>query len=1773
MSSDFFGGDDDFDFFDDGGFQQNEAPEEDADDEGESIVLSEDEEKKEEVTAPQTIVHRSYSEQAMFLLETIKTIFEAGAVENQLIELICNGNSGEDVTINAYVHNHEIIDHDSGRTVIFSNEIVDAVKQYSSDDEIKLDIAHMLVNEFYSAEVLSRTRKFVFVCRVPDHFYILLFDMKLTEGDMPRRNVIIIDSRTQPPSTSNEKSEYKKNMDAVLYLLSYFFNCIDRAAIVPQECAPSVLAQQGCSRLCPLFVVMNIVCITADMPIIRENMSPAIEAAIKDAVRGICERASIPKEREAYFVRELHNRFTSTRDAMRDIENSERLERQLQMQNRRAEPHVMRAPLEPKKKSAVVQKIFTQTQNLDSSFVPVKSDIRQRIKNGNVEVYIKKGSGENGGRLTDTKVPPPEQVQTSITDYYSRKTSIDKPGGRESITDTLRDALDMETHNNSLYEDNAGRCIDMFYRGGKAALIAPTGSGKTRIDMSFAVLSAMENSRQYVAARGDSDNMKQPHHLTIIVAPYRVICSSFYMKLCKVRVGGRPIVGNLLTGDNTKGNGLGLRWRRKAVFDYVDVMPADYASWFDDVYKKVANFEGAQSSKADGEKKKIIDVNLKCDFIVGTFEMVLALVKQGSVTEAIKKKELILHTVVDEFQESSKAHGKRFITAASVFDYLHEISSSMFLSSGSYSLLKTPKYKFEDVFEGFGLIEAATVPKVFHRLNRRSGERAAWAKGRLLEAIKRDIRAKDKSFSTAYSFIQRYPEFVTAADFVCHPNKGCFALMMNDTKRTDETIEMIFLVIFTIQRRCEYEENNPVAASDPAAHENAKRTRLLWRVPIYGARRFAGNNFWASATSEEGESERDRHIDIEVEQYSSRDKGFVMKSFKTTIAGARNGIMGDLSRGRIMNTKEDGYGEDEAFIESEEHWKKRKKALWDMLVKIRKENSDIKPRFMCNSPSLTNFVKYGTKNVLSQNSKKEISGDIYIECYDALEANDETAPERFSRLSMEKALMADTEVINIQNVKNLNELMLRSGIVKNNAHENYSNQLEDELLRLRRHPRVWLATQKIGVGADMNGIRAIAILEGPSKYLLLHDELRDQIAGRVDRERVGRISFSEQLDLSKEAAYEQKKYEDTREHYLGAENMKDMVKYSLSVKDDLQGPIINFVRKQIEENADEEFEIVDYIPTWDDRIGEIGSAQYDVSARKNVVKPLTQELSFLENREDTQSSLREIIKIHTPNVIAKMTKKGKFVDLVTHSDIFIKKFEIKSVLMSAGIDCDFDSADEFIFPFGCETEPHDTLYISSAQYSTIENEKGERVRIPQLPRAFFDEAVERKYIVRTLVYSKSDGSVVTAVPYDREMLKDTVMKYTDIVLGSSDPDREQNEMEVNGDIQALNPILMLRTRHSGLVTYMVNPRKGCDFAFNVLFNMNIEEKVTIFHMISSIFSKRLIRLDDNAPNSAKMGYLIDALRMLQAADDNYTSSSQYNWESVQKNIDTPKHGMAWSDYFKIALFLVFPTPHFEESKYIDKGTRERRDLFVMTRNIDSEDCKKIIADTAYIVEHLRKLTLCEANKTINNSNLIGDDSRAKTRKLFKATISVAKMFTSKYQHPYAQFISQKEQEKNFMVGVHAYNYLAVFLGNRFSTLSSGNVWRIEDKLNVIRNYYMATQEADIRIVLWKRGPVVYKEFGPMLDKVYQEEEQRQAEEQRTGKSEDITQNELETAVVEERENEKNKQIDENFGNADDLREEEDKKEKENEEAATEEETEEEERGTFGASEYVYYEGY
>lgn len=229
-------------------------------------------------------------------------------------------------------------------------------------------------------------------------------------------------------------------------------------------------------------------------------------------------------------------------------------------------------------------------------------------------------------------------IQRRITDYAD----VD-----------LEHTLDRLAPNNSLYEEFMGCGVY-----DKIIVHAGTGEGKSRIALKMAIDSFSKNVELERCG-------EKAQYITLIAVPYVVIAEQFFSKLCTVRLKGeRPLLAKMLTSSNVRGNSITLSWK-KASQEKVTHMKYDTGA--------------SKGALIESNKGKCIDdvifndrydsmKNFMCDVIVGSYEMLHALVMKKS--DDILRGGKRVCVVFDELQEALSSQSKRFVNA---FSLLHAL--------------------------------------------------------------------------------------------------------------------------------------------------------------------------------------------------------------------------------------------------------------------------------------------------------------------------------------------------------------------------------------------------------------------------------------------------------------------------------------------------------------------------------------------------------------------------------------------------------------------------------------------------------------------------------------------------------------------------------------------------------------------------------------------------------------------------------------------------------------------------------------------------------------------------------------------------------------------------------------------------------------------------------------------------------------------------------------------------------------------------------------------
>lgn len=662
--------------------------------------------------------------------------------------------------------------------------------------------------------------------------------------------------------------------------------------------------------------------------------------------------------------------------------------------------------------------------------------------------------------------------------------------------------LDQVTMTNRLYREYRDVICDSFNEGGLHAIIAPTGSGKTRLGMIQAVMAALENIK----------NEEGRRHLVIIACPYRVIAANFFMKLSSIQCSSysagvltpvRPLLGKLLISDNVEGNKPNM-WIKKAVCArYSGKTVQQFEDCFSDVYKE------------DGKNGIRIKNKMLVDFVVGSYEMIEIFMDSANILSEVINEKLTVHAVFDEFQEAFKSRERRFCTAATVFDKLAHASKSFLIISGSYSLLDTSNgndmeriitTQFDKVTgtettvedgkakkvaklekRSFSLHKVKTAPKVVHRITNSSDNRIVNTLCTAASVLEVDSNGIPTSgYETKFNyFMSTLPFFFHIADSLAHPGKGCTIVMLNDKAAAEGIMDAALACLACIQK------------------EHVRRGGDIkeWALPVYT---------------------RDMLVNGDPYRTNMKGKHILSKFTK----------FGDL-RIRTVDRIMQMAAQIEEINRSSRDSVERK-AKTDPLYKEKRaleaSIEDFQPRHILGSPRVFNKLYYDTRKASSINTQttaftedtmKEVTKTKYsVTCYKVCDSwvrmNEDMFPELkkgeypwdrpVDSRKLEESALFEFDVKTMADVKILSTMAL---MLVNNASEDYTTALEDELQAVRQSPRVWVATQKIGIGADLPHVRRVITLSG--RYHSLTNELTDQVLGRCDRERMGRLYMSEEI--------------------------------------------------------------------------------------------------------------------------------------------------------------------------------------------------------------------------------------------------------------------------------------------------------------------------------------------------------------------------------------------------------------------------------------------------------------------------------------------------------------------------------------------------------------------------------------------------------------------------------------------------------------------------------------
>ena len=244
--------------------------------------------------------------------------------------------------------------------------------------------------------------------------------------------------------------------------------------------------------------------------------------------------------------------------------------------------------------------------------------------------------------------------------------------------------LDTITKTNELWRTAGAQLEGLFLRGGRTALIASTGAGKTRAGVHGALLSYRMNTQAEL-------NKSEERHITLIAVPYKIIAAQFFDRLVRVHDLRRPILGKLLTSDNPGGNSFTVFAKLRTIRERYGGDEAAFRGLWDESYL------------SDGK----LPTRNEADFIVGSYEMIL-----GLMTKGIDRR-YVVHAYIDEAQEVFKPGNGRFTAAAALFDMLYTRAHSLVLLSGSYDLAASGL--LQEV--GVNILQTPEFPKFAMRVN------------------------------------------------------------------------------------------------------------------------------------------------------------------------------------------------------------------------------------------------------------------------------------------------------------------------------------------------------------------------------------------------------------------------------------------------------------------------------------------------------------------------------------------------------------------------------------------------------------------------------------------------------------------------------------------------------------------------------------------------------------------------------------------------------------------------------------------------------------------------------------------------------------------------------------------------------------------------------------------------------------------------------------------------------------------------------------------------
>ena len=701
-----------------------------------------------------------------------------------------------------------------------------------------------------------------------------------------------------------------------------------------------------------------------------------------------------------------------------------------------------------------------------------------------------------------------EEVKTRVT------TLLDQVSTNNKLYDMMKDNIinDIEANSKPVMAMND---VELSEKPEKRRyVIAPTGAGKTRVAMIAPIVSFLHNICQ-------EKGMEERRHLVVIAVPYKVIAFQYFSKLSQLcKNGARPIVGKMLTGDNTLGNSLTLFFKKKAVTNMLAISDRDYMNMFN---KKYWEIDKGNTDKGKVRINERLKTKMNIDFVVGSYEMIMLFLTNRKAD--LIKDGVIIHGVVDEFQEAFKSKEKRFTTAMWTFDLLASISNSFLVISGSYSLLNNDDIKAVLEESNFMKNIIPDKPKIVNRSFRLQSDLLVSAAMKVINNYTLHNTLGTGGFESELFdiIIPKYPELLHIADAIAHPGRGTTIVLLNNTYKTPEIIIAGLITLSYLQKREIRETEGKEVKGKP----------YYWTVPIYTDDLLNMDidkidHRWL--TNEKGE------------RLSDWEEEFKCKT-NLTYQQKIDSIYANIDAIRGGRTKEQ-LSENEAELIDQKY---------NEAKELRNKKDSFQPRYICGSVPAFNHIRFGIRSEVSVDSEKRIGQTkistgtnllLYFMPYKWIweykggypHTTEEwlTLEDRENILEEKNALLY--ELNNYQDVSNF---MLRCTLIKNNARVSYMKSVEDDIARRQTWPRMWAATTKIGVGADMSNIRRLICIQNPNH--IFSEEAENQVMGRCDRERQGKTIFTEALIVKNpdyvEASSEEKYIPcKTDESYIALDN-------------------------------------------------------------------------------------------------------------------------------------------------------------------------------------------------------------------------------------------------------------------------------------------------------------------------------------------------------------------------------------------------------------------------------------------------------------------------------------------------------------------------------------------------------------------------------------------------------------------------------------------------------------